>query len=135
MVATYRGAAASALFRLPPMNVVNTTWPAGALSGNIDDENSVPAQDTQVLVPVPPCPGPPMLLLMRSEIDFWLNIIFQIIVLVRPYSLLHKAAKMTMIKLCYSTLAFSSPSTLNVSSQWHKSRSLNQYTQALGSET
>jgi hypothetical protein len=50
MVATYRGAAASALFRLPPMNVVNTTWPAGALSGNIDDENSVPAQDTQVLV-------------------------------------------------------------------------------------
>ncbi len=135
MVATYRGAAASALFRLPPMNVVNTTWPAGALSGNIDDENSVPAQDTQVLVPVPPCPGLPMLLLMRSEIDSWLNIIFQMIVLVRPYSLFHKAAKMTMIKLCYPTIAFSSWSSSNVSSQWHKSRSLNQYTQALGPET
>lgn len=40
----YKGADAKALLRLPPTKVVKTTWPGGARSGNMDDENSVPGQ-------------------------------------------------------------------------------------------
>lgn len=45
----YKGADARALLRLPPTNVVKTTWPGGARSGNMDDENSVPAQTKSML--------------------------------------------------------------------------------------
>ena len=41
-VETYKGADASALLRLPPMKVVKTTWPGGAWSGNMNEENNVP---------------------------------------------------------------------------------------------